>query len=162
MPWCGCCFNHHSLWPALYNGNCEKAFRLLSDWWSPERDSIHRSQGKSPYTEWYRRISELSHRGWMVCLILYSFCLQKRFKYCLDQISVKLKLKLGHWSHRWKQKPSKKVGLFWKWRALQKDCLSKAVGKFATSDISKFWLTIFQTGGRKCICLTGITDIKYC
>ena len=57
--------NHHSLWPALYNGNCEKAFRLLSDWWSPERDLIHRSQGKSPYTEWYGRISELSHRGWI-------------------------------------------------------------------------------------------------
>ena len=29
-------------------------------------DSIHRLQGKSPYTEWYGRISELSHRGWIL------------------------------------------------------------------------------------------------
>ena len=29
------------------------------------RDSIHRSQGKSQYTEWYWRISELSHHGWI-------------------------------------------------------------------------------------------------
>ena len=29
-------------------------------------------QGKSPYTEWYWRISELSHRGWIWLLVFYS------------------------------------------------------------------------------------------
>ena len=55
---------YHRHCPAFCNGNCDNIFLCLNDWYSPERDLIHRETKRRLVWTLYC-IYPLSHHGWM-------------------------------------------------------------------------------------------------